>query len=61
LNVYEISPQYSKFSAKIVISMLTKSKFFESIVYVNSQLIFWGGREIAQEEGEILPKDSSKL
>jgi len=32
----------------------------ESIVYVISQL-FLGGREIAQEGGEILPKVSPKL
>jgi len=32
----------------------------ESVVYVSSQLIFWG--EIAQEAGEkVLPKVSAKL
>jgi len=40
---------------------LTKIKILESIVYVSYQLIFWGGREIAQEGGEILEKVSEKL
>jgi len=33
----------------------------ESIVYVISQLIFFGGREIAQEGDEMLTKVSPKL
>jgi len=36
-------------------------KISESVVYVISQLFFWGGREIAQEGGKILPKVSPKL
>jgi len=36
-------------------------KILESIVYVISQLIFFGGRELAQEGGKILPKVSPKL
>jgi len=37
-------------------------KILESIVYVISQIIFFGGgREIAQEGGEILPKVSQKV
>jgi len=35
-------------------------KISETIVYVISQVIFWGTRKIAQEGGEILPKVSSK-
>jgi len=31
-------------------------KLLESIVYVISELIFFGGRTIAQEKNEILPK-----
>jgi len=36
-------------------------KISDSIVYVISELIFSGGREIAQEGGEILPKVLPKL
>jgi len=36
-------------------------KISESLVYVMSQLIFLGDREIAQEGGKILPKVSPKL
>jgi len=36
-------------------------KIWESIAYVISQLIFLGGREIAQEGCKILPKVSLKL
>jgi len=36
-------------------------KMSANIEYVISQLIFLGGREIAQEEGEIVPKVSPKL
>jgi len=36
-------------------------KISEIIVYVISQLIFLGGREIAQEGSEILSKVSPKL
>jgi len=35
-------------------------KILESIVYVISQLICLGGREIAEEGGKILPKISPK-
>jgi len=35
-------------------------KLLESIVYVISQLIFFGGRKIVQGGGEILPKVSFK-
>jgi len=41
--------------------ILSKMKILESIVYVISQLMFLGGREIAQEGGEIFPKVSPKL
>jgi len=40
--------------------MLTKTKISESIVYVISQLICLGGREIAQE-GRNIPEVSPKL
>jgi len=40
---------------------LTKIKISESIVYVISQLILLGGREISQEGGEIFSKVSPKL
>jgi len=40
---------------------LTKIKISERIVYVIFQQIFFGGREIAQERGEILPKVSPIL
>jgi len=40
--------------------LFTKMKISESVVYVISQIIF-GGREIAQEGGKILPKVSPKL
>jgi len=36
-------------------------KISESIVYVISQLIFLGGREVAEERGEVVPKTSPKL
>jgi len=36
-------------------------KILEIIVYVISQLIFFGGRELAREGGEILPKVSQKV
>jgi len=36
-------------------------KILEGIVYVISELIFLGGREIAQEGGKILPKVLQKL
>jgi len=35
-------------------------KISESVVYVISQQIFLGGREIPEEEGEIVPKISPK-
>jgi len=38
--------------------IVRKMEISESIVYVVFQLIFLGGREIAQERGEILPKVS---
>jgi len=36
-------------------------KILERILYVFYQLIFFGGREIAQEEGELLLNVSPKL
>jgi len=50
-------------SAKIVNSKFRQKWKYRRvlIVYIISQLIFLGGREIAQEGGEILPKVSPKL
>jgi len=36
-------------------------KISESIVYITSQLIFLGNRQIAQEGGEILPNIAKTL
>jgi len=43
-----------------IFTILTKTEISEKIVFVISQLIFLGGREIAQEGGKILPKVSPK-
>jgi len=47
-----------KIMANILIS---KMKLLDSIVYVISQVIFFGVREIAQGGGEIMPKVSPKV
>jgi len=51
-----------KISAKLRFQNFGKKrKISEIIVYVISQLLFWGGREIAQEGGDILRNASPKL
>jgi len=41
--------------------ILSKMKMLQSIVYLINQLIFFGGREIAQGGGESKPKVSLKF
>jgi len=60
-NHSEILQQYSTFRKNCNFKILTNMKLLESIVYIISKLIFLGGREIAPEGGEILPKVSLKL
>jgi len=48
------------FSKNCNFKILTKMKILESIVYVISQLFFWG-KEITRGGGEILPKVLPKL
>jgi len=61
LNLSDFCKNIQKFDQNCDFKILTKIKISERIVYVISQIIFLGGREIAQEGSERLPKVSPKL
>jgi len=56
LNFSKILPQFSKFWQKFSFQNVNKSKIFGEHGICHFSSNFFGGREIAQEGGEVLPK-----